>query len=90
MAPTPTAPSADLLLLSRAARLDRGRGLLIAHVDDAPRDAFSARELKDLRKTAERHARRICGRSTARARLKRSNISSYPSDDEFVSFFRHS
>ena len=60
--------SADLLLLSRAARLDRGRGLLIANVDDAPRDALSERELQDLRKTAESHARSYFGRSTARAR----------------------
>ena len=64
----PAARSADLLLPSRAARLDRGRGLLIANVDDAPRDAISERELQDLRKTAGSHARSYFGRSTARAR----------------------
>ena len=78
MAPTPTARSADLLLLNRAARLDRGRGLLIAHVDDAPRDAFSARERQDLRKTARRHARSFYGRSTARVRPQPLRTCSLP------------
>ena len=41
MDPTPTARSADLLLFSRAARLDRWSVPPIANVDDAPRDAFS-------------------------------------------------
>ena len=70
MAPTPTARSADLLLLNRAARLDRGRGLLIAHVNDAPPDALSARELQDLRKTAGSHARSFFGHRSARALLR--------------------
>ena len=43
---------ADLLLPRRAARLDRWSVLLIANVDDAPRDASSAREVKDLRVAA--------------------------------------
>ena len=43
---------ADLLLPSRAARLDRWSVLLIANVDDAPRDASSAQEVKDLRVAA--------------------------------------
>ena len=43
---------ADLLLPRRAARLDHWSVLLIANVDDAPRDASSAREVKDLRVAA--------------------------------------
>ena len=53
MDPTPTARSADLLLFSRAARLDRWSVPPIANVDDAPRDAFSEREREDVRVTAE-------------------------------------
>ena len=78
MDPPPTARSADLLLPSRAARLDRGRGLLIANVDDAPRDALSERELQDLRKTAGRHARSFYGRSTARVRPQPLRTCSLP------------
>ena len=52
MDPTPTARSADLLLFSRAARLDRWSVLLIANVDDAPRDASSAARGGERRRAA--------------------------------------
>ena len=56
--PTGGSRLADLLLPRRAARLDRWSVLLIANVDDAPRDASSAAsggERRRARRAAQRH-----------------------------------